>query len=456
MSQSTVAAVATAPGTGGIAVVRISGPQAYDVAERVFIPAGKARRVQAAKGYTAMYGHFLWRGQKQDETIALFFRAPKSYTGEDVVELSCHGGSAVTKMLLEACVEAGASPAPAGEFTKRAFLSGRISLTQAEAVMDVISASSRSGAAAAQAALSGALYRKIKKVADMLTELAGHIAAYIDYPEEDVPQLQRGTLRDTLQKAREALRVLIDGYDRGAMLRVGIETAIVGSPNVGKSTLFNLLAGCERAIVTPVAGTTRDVVEQAVQLGGLELLLADTAGLRETQDIVEAEGIRRSYGCFEKAQLVIAVFDASQGLGPAERALCERCQGRRALAVVNKTDLARKVSVKELEPYFTALVEVSARDAQTAGKLEEAICRLLQLGGVEAGGAMLANTRQLSAAVNAAGALDDAIHAEAQGFDLDAVGVCIDDALNALYELTGESAKEAVIEEVFSKFCVGK
>lgn len=456
MTRDTVAALATAPGTGGIAVVRISGPQAYAVAAQVFAPADKARKVEEAKGYTAMYGRFLWRGRPQDETVALFFRAPKSYTGEDVVELSCHGGAAVTKALLEACIEAGAVPAPPGEFTKRAFLSGRISLTQAEAVMDLISASSRSGAAAAQAALSGALYQKIKPVTVQLTALAGHIAAYIDYPEEGVPGLEEGVLRDTLCRARETLRALIEGYDKGAMLRMGVETAIVGSPNVGKSTLFNLLAGFDRAIVTPIAGTTRDVVEQAVQVGGLELLLADTAGLRETADTVEAEGIRRSYGCFEKAQLVVAVFDGSQPLEEAGRALCESCRGRRALAVVNKTDLERRLKAEDLAGYFTDVIELSARDEDAADKLEKAVAGVLQLAGAEPGGAMLANARQLSAAVKAAGALDDALEAERQGFDLDAVGVCIDDALNALYELTGESASDAVIEEVFSKFCVGK
>lgn len=456
MTADTVAALATAPGTGGIAVVRISGSRAYEVAEKVFHPADTAKKVKEAKGYTAMFGHFYWRGQPQDETVALFFRAPKSYTGEDVVELSCHGGSAVTKMLLEACIEAGAAPAPAGEFTKRAFLSGRISLTQAEAVMDLIAASSRSGAAAAEAALDGALYQKIKEVIGLLKVQAGHIAAYIDYPEEGVPEVESQELTDTLTETRNQLQELIDSYDRGAMLRLGIETAIVGSPNVGKSTLFNLLTGFDRAIVTPVAGTTRDVVEQAVQLGGLELLLADTAGLRDTDDIVEAEGIRRSYGCFEKAELVLAVFDGSKALTQEEKDLCQKCKGRRALAIINKTDLNRELQAEELRPCFDYVVEISAKDRDAAEKVEAAIGEVLQLGAVSHGGAMLANNRQLAAAVHAKNALDDALDAQLQGFDLDAVEVCMDDALAALYELTGESASEAVVDEIFAKFCVGK
>ena len=266
MQHSTIAAIATAPGAGGIAIVRLSGPESYEVAAKVFRPANPAKKVADAKGYTAMFGAFVEGEEAFDEGVALFFRAPHSYTGEDVVELSCHGGSAVSARLLRACCAAGAAPAGPGEFTKRAFLSGRISLTQAEAVMDLINATSRQADAAAAAAMEGALYAKIKSVQENLVSLAGHIAAYTDYPEEDVPELSMGALEASLGCAKAALDKLIAGYDAGAVLRRGVDTAIIGSPNVGKSTLLKLLAG----LIEPVCGTV------TINDGGCRIYDADS------------------------------------------------------------------------------------------------------------------------------------------------------------------------------------
>ena len=267
MEHSTIAAIATAPGAGGIAVVRLSGPESYAVAAKVFCPANPAKRVEDAKGYTALFGHFMEGEEAFDEGVALFFRAPHSYTGEDVVERSCHGGSAVARRLVEACIAAGAVPAAPGEYTRRAFLNGKMSLTQAEAVMDMISADGKQGAALANASLSGALAKKIGAEKEALTGLQAHLAAWVDFPEEDVPELDDAHLHTVLGQVQQELNGLIKNYDAGAVLREGVDCAIVGRPNAGKSTLLNLLAGFDRAIVTPVAGTTRDVVEQAVQLG---------------------------------------------------------------------------------------------------------------------------------------------------------------------------------------------
>ena len=454
MSQ-TIAAITTPPGQGGIAVVRISGPEAHAVAARVFQPVGN-RKLETAKGYTAMFGHFVWQGRVQDELVALSFRAPRSYTGEDVVELSCHGGEAAPRLLLQAVVESGAVPAGPGEFTRRAFENGRISLTQAEAVMDLIGATGRQSAAVAAAALEGALAKRIQGLRDQLTALAGHLAAWVDFPEEDVPALEQQALESTLTGCMAQLDAMIQSYGAGAVLRRGVDTAIVGSPNVGKSTLLNLLAGFERAIVTPIAGTTRDVVEQQVQLGQVRLNLFDTAGLRQTGDLVEAEGIRRSYAQMDKAGLVLAVFDASRPTDPADIELARKCAGRPALAILNKTDLDRAFDAEVIRPCFADLVEISAREDRFLPVLAGAIEKLLGVAAIDPDAGLLASQRQLEAAVSARTALQDALSARQQGFDLDAVGVCVDDALHALYRLTGEEASAAVVDEVFSKFCVGK
>ena len=454
--SATICAIATPPGEGGIAVVRLSGPAAYDIAEKVFVPVNIRKKVQEAKGYTAMFGHFFQAGRRMDETVALFFRAPHSYTGEDVVELSVHGGGAMAQCLVEALIAAGAAPAGAGEFTRRAFENGRMSLTQAEAVMDIISASGRQGAALGLAALDGALAKKIAGVQAALTELATHIAAWVDYPEEDVPALQESQLTDTLTNSRTVLDDLIRNYDAGAVLRRGVDAALLGRPNVGKSTLLNLLAGFERAIVTPVAGTTRDVVEQAVMLGGIRVNLFDTAGLRETEDVVEAEGIRRSYKKLEEAGLVLAVFDGSEPLNADDLQLAARCKGKPALALVNKNDLQQRLELEQLKPYFRKILCLSANDPAAREALGEAVRELLGVTGFDPGAACLAGERQLSAATRAQSALNEALEAAAGGFGLDAVSVCLDDALDALYALTGERADEAVIDGVFEKFCVGK
>lgn len=456
MPEQTVAAIATPPGQGGIAVIRISGPQAYAVGTKVFIPHNQNKQLENAEGYTALFGQFCSAGIVIDEGIALCFRAPHSYTGEDVVELSCHGGEQVSAELLAACLQAGAAPAGPGEFTKRAVLNGRLSLTQAEAVMDIISASSRQGVAVAEAALGGALYRAIDEQRERLTQLAGHLAAWVDYPEEDVPPLTEEDFLAGLQQAHTALQKLIDGYDRGSILLRGVRAAIVGSPNVGKSTLFNLLSGFERAIVTPVAGTTRDVVRESVRLGGITLHLADTAGLHDTQDMVETEGIRRSYDELATASLIMAVFDGSLPLGAEEMELAEQCQGRPALAIINKSDLGTTAEAKQLSPYFTRVITVSARQIETKEQIEQAVLQILQVEDVDTDAAVLANERQLASAISARDALTQARQTLESGFTFDAAGVYLEDALAALAALTGESASEAVIEDVFSRFCVGK
>lgn len=461
--SSTICALATPPGAGGIAVVRVSGPEAYAVVEEIFTPRNPAKRVAEAKGYTAMLGHYHLRGEEMDETIALFFRAPHSYTGEDVIELSVHGGNAMAQGLLEALYLAGAAPAGPGEFTRRALENGRMSLTQAEAVMEIISAEGRQGAALAKSALDGALARRIAGIQAALQTLAAHLTAWIDYPEEDVPEVSQAELIATLSEQRDTLDQLIAGYGAGAVLRRGVDCVLLGRPNVGKSTLLNLLAGFDRAIVTPIAGTTRDVLEQAVMLGdtGIRLNLFDTAGVREVGvdgDAIEAEGIRRSWKKLDEAGLVLAVFDAAQPLSEDDLELARKCQGRPAIAVLNKQDLAGEQDVPRgtLEPYFKKIVPMCAKDAVGLQALTDAVADLLGTAQLDPSAAQLCSARQLAAATRARDALAEAIRARQDGFGLDAAAVCLTDALQALCDLTGEDATEATIDEVFETFCVGK
>ena len=459
--SSTICALATPPGAGGIAVVRVSGPEAYAVVGEIFTPRNPAKRVAEAKGYTAMLGHYHLRGEEMDETIALFFRAPHSYTGEDVIELSVHGGNAMAQGLLEALYLAGAAPAGPGEFTRRALENGRMSLTQAEAVMEIISAEGRQGAALAKSALDGALARRIAGIQAALQTLAAHLTAWIDYPEEDVPEVSQAELIATLSEQKGTLDQLIAGYGAGAVLRRGVDCVLLGRPNVGKSTLLNLLAGFDRAIVTPIAGTTRDVLEQAVMLGDIRLNLFDTAGLRETEDAIEAEGIRRSWKKLEEAGLVLAVFDLAAPLNEEDLEIARRCQGRPALAILNKQDLAGQgeaftAAQQQLAPYFKAIIPLTARDAASLQPLCQAVAQLLGTANLDPNAAALCSARQLSAAKEARDALAEALHSQEDGFGLDAAGVCISDAQRALACLTGEDATEATIDEVFSTFCVGK
>lgn len=456
ISNETIVAIATAPGAGGIAVVRLSGVEAYPIAAKVFFPQNESRTVENAKGYTAAFGKFKRGGGVFDEGVALFYRAPHSYTGEDVIELSCHGGSAVAKNLVEACIEAGAAPAAAGEYTRRAFLNGKLSLTQAEAVLDIIATGSRQGAALANTALSGALARQIGAQQLALTALQAHLAAYVDFPEEDVPELSDDILLDGFAGVKAELDVLIANYDAGAVLREGVDTAILGRPNAGKSTLLNLLAGFDRAIVTPVAGTTRDVVEQRVQLGEVQLNLFDTAGLHDTDDAIEAEGIRRSWQKLDEAGLILAVFDGGEAWTDEDTALCEACKGRHALALLNKTDLAQQFDSARLADYFEQVLPVSCKDATARTQIANAVAALLHTNTIDTAAASLSGRRQLAAATRARDAIAEATAAIHGGFGLDAVSVCVDDALDALFALTGENASEAVVEEIFERFCVGK
>ena len=337
--EKTIAAISTAPAPGGIGIVRISGGEAFAVAEKVFRGVS-GKKLSQMKGYTAQLGGaYTPTGEKLDDVVALVYRGPKSYTGEDVVELSCHGGLYMTKRLLQLVLDAGAAPAGPGEFTRRAFLNGKMDLAQAEAVMGLISASGEQARKAALAGSTGVLSRKIESIKQGLLEQAAHLAAWADFPEEDVPQVEEAALLKGIRQGEKALEELLQGFDRGRMYREGLVTVIAGRPNAGKSTLMNLLSGCQRSIVTQYAGTTRDVVEETVMVAGVPLRLADTAGIRDTDGPVESIGVQAARQRLETAQLVLAVFDSSQALEKEDWELMDALENVPAIAIVNKSDL---------------------------------------------------------------------------------------------------------------------
>ncbi|MBE6754082.1 MAG: tRNA uridine-5-carboxymethylaminomethyl(34) synthesis GTPase MnmE [Ruminococcaceae bacterium] len=454
-NDCTIAAIATGQAAGGIGVVRISGPEAHAVADRVFKAADGVPLTRSA-GYQAHFGHVSCDGW-QDEAVALVFRAPHSYTGEDVVELSCHGGLYNTRMTLRACLEAGAENAERGEFTRRAYENGKLSLTQAEAVMAVIAAQGRQAEAAAQRAQEGRLSAVIGERIEALQGIAARIAAWCDFPDEDdVPEVSVDGIIAALEQERDNLETLVKSGDVYALSN-GIDTVICGRPNVGKSTLMNLLSGCERSIVTDIPGTTRDVVEQQVTLGDCILRLSDTAGLHDTDDIIEAIGVERTQKRIENAALVIAVFDGSEPLCEDDRRLIDLLEKRSCpcIAVVNKNDLEQKLDTAQLERCFGSCIYLSAAQGNGLAELEGAVMQVTELEKLDAASAVLVTERQLQCARRAYDCIKSAAE-DARFTTLDAVNILVFEGIDHLMELTGGSVTESVIDEIFSKFCIGK
>lgn len=461
MREETIAAIATPLGVGGVGMVRISGPDARLIADRVFC--SRRGNVRDAEGYTALYGRIGFPAENQqrerqwiDEAVALVFAAPASFTGEDVVELSVHGGVYLIRQTLRAVLDAGARLAQPGEFTRRAFLNGKMDLAQAESIMQLIGAQGEDALRAALSGREGALSRRVQGIRDGLLAIAAAMAVWADYPDEDVPALETQALAGELSNARQGLHDLLSTYDRGRILHEGIQTVIVGRPNVGKSTLMNLLAGGQRSIVTSVPGTTRDIVEEDVMLGNVRLRLADTAGLRDTDDLVESIGVQRTRQRMETAGLILAVFDASQALDQEDDALLSLLSGRPAVAVVNKTDLPVRLELRAIEQAGAPVVLVSAGTGKGAAELAEAVESAVGLSALDPAAGMLANERQRDCIQASLEAVEEALSALADGSTLDAIGICLDDALSALLSLTGERVTNAVTDEVFRRFCVGK
>lgn len=453
--NGTICAIATPAAVGGLSVVRISGERAFEVAEKVFKPVS-GKPVSEMKGYTAAYGKIYDGTERLDDGVLLVFRAPRSYTGEDVCEISCHGGIYVTRRVMTACLKAGADAAGAGEFTKRALLNGKMSLTQAEAVADLISTRGEQMLACSNSQREGALFRRAEAISEMIMEVSAQISAWIDYPEDDTPVVTKEWLLKRLEAVKSELDALLSGYDTGRMIREGISCAIVGKPNVGKSTIMNALSGTNRSIVSDIAGTTRDIVEETVNLNGAVLLLSDCAGIRETEDEVERIGVEIMLKKLENADIVLAVFDGSRGLAEEDRRLFGRLAGKTVIPIVNKSDLETALDVSEVENRLGKPLIVSAKDADFSERLGREITTRLELDKLDASAGFLANERQRACVIRAANAVEDALTAAGAGVTPDVIGVQLEGALDAIYELSGKSVSDEVINEVFKRFCVGK
>lgn len=455
MNDNTIAAISTAQGEGGIGVIRISGEKALEIADKIFINVNN-KKVSDMKGYTAAFGKICHNGEEIDEAVVLVFRAPHSYTGEDVVELSCHGGIYLTKQVLRAALSAGAVPAQAGEFTKRAFLNGKIDLTEAEAVIDLIGAKSKSAARAALFVKDGVLRKKIDAVKDDLLSLAAHLSAWADYPDEDIADVTDDMIFDVCRKSSDTLDRLLSSYDSGQAVKQGIDTVIAGRPNVGKSTLMNLLSGCEKSIVTDIPGTTRDIVEDTVLVGDVILRLSDTAGLRKTEDIVEKIGVDRAKKRLEQCGLLLAVFDNSRELDSEDKLLLKAANDVPSVAIINKTDLPQKIDINYISSVINKIVYVSAVNGEGHSELVKAVEEIAGTAKLNPSEGILSNERQRLAVSNALNSVKEAETALSMGMTFDAVTVSLEDAISELLELTGEKTSDEVIDRVFHNFCVGK
>ena len=459
--DDTIAAIATPLGEGGLAVVRISGAQAFDVAENIFLPVGKnSLKPSAAPTHTIHFGKIIRDGKIVDEVLLAVLRAPRTFTREDTVEISCHGGILPAKLVLDTILENGARLAEPGEFTRRAFLNGRIDLAQAEAVADLIHSRTELALAAANEQLAGKLSQRINQLRDDMMKTLAHIEAHIDFPDEDISPDTKAQLLKRLENGIAFMDELLRTANEGQILRRGIRAAIVGRPNAGKSSLLNQLLGHDRAIVSPIAGTTRDTIEETANIRGLPVVFIDTAGLREGRDEIEVEGIRRSRESLEKAELILHVLDASEPLTGADEIYLAEFAAKKRILVRNKTDLPVKL---ELPPEFnvtrhsSSVTDVSCLSGQGIEALKDAIKNLVWAGKIEAGMLqVMINSRHQEALGRAREATLTTVEALRADESLELVALDLRIAVNAVGEIVGKTTTEDLLDSIFSQFCIGK
>ncbi len=459
VTEDTISAVTTALGEGAVGIIRISGPEALKIGEALF----KAASGKALGQYpvnTLAYGHvYDTDGSLVDEVLAVYMRAPRSYTAEDVVEIQCHGGTQSLKKILALTYKAGARPAEGGEFTKRAFLNGRIDLTQAEAVMDIIRSRSEASLKLAARQQQGQLAGVLRSLRKQLVDVVVNLEAVIDYPEEDIEDVTYSRVEESINSAVGDIKALLAHAHTGKILREGLRTAIVGRPNVGKSSLLNALLKEERAIVSQYAGTTRDVIEEQLLLDGVPLVLADTAGIRSTDDFVEKIGVEKSRQLLADSELVICVIDGSAGLTAEDEAILAAAEGKPCVIIVNKSDLAQKVDLPALKERFGAdkVMQLSAKTLRGVEAFSSWLKNYVYGSeGALGDGAYIQNARQERLLREALASLTDAGSAAENMLPYDCIVIDVRTAIDLLGEITGDTVQDEIINEIFSRFCIGK
>lgn len=459
MIQDTIAAISTAVGEGGIAIIRISGPQAISGTDEVF---RSKISLKDAESHTVHYGHIIdpASGEKVEEVLVTVMKGPRSFTAEDVVEINAHGGVIAVKKVLDIVLQLdGYRTAEPGEFTKRAFLNGRIDLMQAEAVIDLIRSKSDRAFSVARKQAEGVLSRRIKELRQTVIELLAHIEVNIDYPEHDVEAMTSAYIREQCESAIAEIDKLLKTANEGKILREGIMTAIVGRPNVGKSSLMNVLTQENKAIVTDIPGTTRDVIEQFVTLNGIPLRLLDTAGIRETSDVVEKIGVERSREALQGADLILFVLNYNESLSDDDRQLLEQFKDRSVIVIINKMDLPGRLELSEVEKYVSpeAIVRMSVLRESGLDALEATISEMFFEGQLEANDlTYVSNVRHIALLKRAKQSLVDAIEATHAGIPIDVIQIDARQAWESLGEILGDEAGDSLIDQIFSQFCLGK
>lgn len=452
--MSTIAAISTAPGIGGIGIIRMSGKECFKILDKIFEPVNNTDK----KGYTIKYGKIVDNGTIIDEVLVSYFLAPKSYTTENMCEINSHGGMIVMKQILDLCLKNGAELAEAGEFTKRAFLNGRIDLTQAEAVIDVINSKTDKEARASMNQLEGNLSKRISEIRQDLISGMADIEVSIDYPEYDVEEMTNSQILELLCRNKDRLDKLEKTFSNGKILREGVKTAIIGRPNAGKSSLLNLLLNEERAIVTEIEGTTRDTIEEYISLEGIPFKIIDTAGIRETEDTVEKIGVKKAMEIAQNSDLIIAIFDISKRITDEDKKILEILKEKNAIIILNKIDITKECVDKEIfKKINKKIVTMSAKTQEGVPELLETMVKMVSNEEIQSDGELLAiNARHKSLISKAKSALEKSIETINAGMPLDVIAIYIKDILEELGKITGESVTDDIISEIFSKFCLGK
>lgn len=452
--MSTIAAISTAPGIGGIGIIRMSGKESFDILKKIFVPVSNTPE----KGYSIKYGKIYDGDEIVDEVLVSYFIAPKSYTTENMCEINSHGGMVVMKRILDLCLKNGADLAEPGEFTKRAFLNGRIDLTQAEAVIDVINSKTEKEAKSSMNQLEGNLSKRIKEIRDDLISGMADIDVSIDYPEYDIEEVTNLNISDILVRNKKRLEELENSFSNGKILREGIKTAIIGRPNVGKSSLLNLLLNEERAIVTEIEGTTRDTIEEFISLGGVPFKIIDTAGIRETDDTVEKIGVQKAIDIAKDSDLIIAIFDITKKLTEEDKKILEILKDKKSIIILNKIDLNQiGVDKKIFEKYSNNIVTISTKTQEGVPELLDMMQKLVVTEEIKNDGELLViNSRHKALVHKAIMSLEKAEETLTMGMPVDVVAIYIKEILEELGKITGETVTDDIISEIFSKFCLGK